>query len=380
MNAAVVDPLWLDRISSAALPAAPPRLVVRVALALRQALLTCAHALVPAEVRLLELAVGVAPTKLLHVVAKHRIADLLADGPRTAPELAERTGLDAGALHRTLRALAHLGVFTLRRDGRFENNRLSATLCDGRRGRLREAAVYLGSAANVAAWNDLEETVRTGRNAFERVFGMSIWEWFDGHPDERETFANFMMGRTAADAPLIASLYPFGEVGRICDVGGGRGTLLSELLIRHPHLRGILCDAPGVIASARALLQRRGVADRVELVAGSFFESVPVGADAYLLKNILHDWDDARSLRILGVVRRAMQPGQRLLVIEWLTERNDSAALGALSDVQMMTVCGDGRERGRLELEQLLRQGGFHVTRVLPSPTVSIVEAVADPN
>ncbi|MCU1281252.1 MAG: methyltransferase, partial [bacterium] len=171
MNAAV------DQISSQPYPAAPPGSVIRVVLALRKTLLALAHAMVPAEVRLFELAVGVAPTKLLHVVAKHRVADHLADQPRTALELVERTGLDADALHRTLRALAHLGVFRLRGDGRFENNRLSAALCDGRLGRMREAAVYLGSPSNVAAWNDLEETVRTGRNAFERVFGMSIWEW-----------------------------------------------------------------------------------------------------------------------------------------------------------------------------------------------------------
>ncbi|HEX8950756.1 MAG TPA: methyltransferase, partial [Polyangia bacterium] len=286
----------VDQISREPYPAAPPGFVIRVVLALRNALLALAHALVPADVRVFELAIGIAPTKMLHVVAKHRIADHLADGPRTAAELAWRTGLDADALHRTLRALAHLGVFRLRADGRFANNRLSASLRQGRYGRLRDAAVYLGSASNVGAWNDLEETVRTGRNAFERVFGMSVWDWFDAHADERETFAQFMMGRTVFEAPTIAALYPFGELQRICDVGGGRGTLLSELLVRHPHLRGVLCDAPGVIASARELLERRGLGDRVELVAGSFFESVPAGADAYLLKNILHDWDDARSL------------------------------------------------------------------------------------
>ena len=372
MNAAV------DQLSPAPYPAAPPGPVIKTVLALRKALLALADAIVPPEVRLFELAVGIAPTKLLYVVAKHRIADHLADAPRSAEELAASTDLDADALHRTLRALAHLGVFRLRADGRFENNRLSAALAQGRLGRLRDAAVYLGSAANVAAWNDLEETVRTGRNAFERVYGMSVWAWFDAHSDERETFAQFMMGRTVADAPLIASLYPFAELRRICDVGGGRGTLLSELLVRHPRLRGVLCDAPGVMESARLLFERRGLADRVQLVAGSFFESVPAGADAYLLKNILHDWDDARSLHILGVVRRAMQPGQRLLLVEWLTERNDSAGLGALSDVQMMTVCSEGRERGRQELKQLLQQAGFRLTRIFPSPTVSLVEAVAE--
>jgi hypothetical protein len=206
---------------------------------------------------------------------------------------------------------------------------------------------------------------------------MEIWDWFEQNPEERDTFAGFMMGRTTADAPLIATLYPFGEVERVCDVGGGRGTLLSELLVRHRHLRGMLCDAPGVVASAAELFARRRVSERVELCPGSFFDSVPSGADAYLLKNILHDWDDERCTRILDVVRGAMREDQRLLLVEWITERNDAASLGALSDVQMMTVCSEGRERGRAELEALLTRSRFRLRRILPSPTVSILEALA---
>jgi hypothetical protein len=209
------------------------------------------------------------------------------------------------------------------------------------------------------------------------VHGCSIWDWFEAHADERAAFADFMMGRTVADAPLIATLYPFAEVARVCDVGGGRGTLLSELLVRHPHLVGMLCDSPGVIASARPLLAQRGLSARVTLHPGSFFESVPRGADAYLLKHILHDWDDARARRILDVVRAAMDPGARLILVELITERNDSRGLGALSDVQMMTVCSEGRERSRAELETLLQQSRFRLRRIIPSPTVALVEAQA---
>ena len=363
--------------SPAPFPPPPPRWIIRAVLALRRALRATAEALVPPEVRVLELATGVAATKLLAAAAQLRIADRLADGPLGARELAERCQVDADALHRTLRALSHLGVFELRADGRFANNRLARALAGGNPARLRDACEYIGSPSNVRAWNDFDETLRTGRNAFERVHGMSVWDWFEQHPDERNTFAGFMMGRTIADAPLVAELYPFGEIERVCDVGGGRGTLLSELLVRHPHLTGMLCDAPAVVASAAALLSRRGVRDRVELHPGSFFDSVPAGADAYLLKNILHDWDDARCTHILDVVRRAMRADQRLLLVEWITERNDAAGLGALSDVQMMTVCSEGRERGRAELEALLAQSRFRLRRVLPSPTVSILEAVA---
>jgi hypothetical protein len=370
-------PTLPEPLSSAPYPDAPPPLAIKLVLALRRVLLRLAHALVPPEVQVFELATGVAATKLLQVAATHRIADALADGPRRADELAAAAALDADALHRALRALAYLGIFRLRRDGRFENNRAARALLSGQLGRTRQACEYLGSASNVRAWNDLDETIRTGRNAFERVHGRSIWDWFEAHADERAAFADFMMGRTVADAPLVATLYPFAEVKRVCDVGGGRGTLLSELLVRHRHLEGMLCDSPGVIDSARTLLAQRGLADRVSLHAGSFFASVPRGADAYLLKNILHDWDDARSRRILDVVRAAMEPGARLILVELITERNDSHGLGALSDVQMMTVCSEGRERGRAELETLLQQSRFVLRRIIPSPMVSLVEAVA---
>jgi hypothetical protein len=363
--------------SPAPFPAPPPRLIIRLVLALRRALHAAAAALVPAEVRVFELATGVAATKLLAAAAQHRIADRLLDGPASAQELAERCDVDADALHRTLRALCHLGVFRLGKDGRFANNRLSRALTGDKLGRTRDGCEYIGSPSNVRAWNDFAETLRTGRNAFERVHGMSVWDWFEQHPEERERFAGFMMGRTIADAPLVAALYPFGEIERVCDVGGGRGTLLSELLVRHPHLTGMLCDAPAVVASAAALFDRRGVRERVELHPGSFFDSVPAGADAYLLKNILHDWDDARCTRILDVVRRAMNANQRLLLVEWITERNDAAGLGALSDVQMMTVCSEGRERGRAELEALLLRSRFRLRKIVPSPTVSLVEAIA---
>jgi hypothetical protein len=228
------------------------------------------------------------------------------------------------------------------------------------------------------AWHDLETSVRTGKSAFPRVHGVSVWAWFDEHPEERETFAGFMMGLTIADAPVIASFYPWREVKRVCDVGGGRGTLLSELLVRHPHLEGILCDGAGVIEQARQLVERRGLGARMQLMPGSFFAEVPIGADAYVLKNVMHDWDDARCLHILGVMRKAMKPGARIILCESLVEKNDAESLAAIADVQMLMASDDGRERGRAELERLLTSAGFRLGRVLPSPTVSVIEGIAE--
>jgi hypothetical protein len=366
-----------DEISPKPFPGAPPGFLIRAVLWLRKKIVALANLLAPPEVRVFELTIGAAVTQMMGIAARHRLADRLAARPRTADELAAETGLDADALHRTLRALAGIGIFRLDGDGRFANTRAGNAMRSGRQMRMREYVEYFASPSNLRAWADAEETVRTGKNAFERVHGMSVWDWFDRHPEERETFAQLMMGLTTVDAPIIARLYPWQEVKRVCDVGGGRGTLLSELLIRHDHLRGVLCDAPGVIDSARLLLERRGVMDRVELAAGSIFSDVPAGADAYVLKNVLHDWDDARSLQILGVVRKAMQPGARLIICETLTERNDADSLGCLADVHMMMVCSDGRERGRDDYARLLEASGFRAGRVLAGPTVSVIEGVA---
>jgi hypothetical protein len=359
------------------LPGPFPAFAVRAVLALRARLRAALDASGPAELAIAERITSATQTIMLGEVARLGIADLLeARGPLSAAQIAEATSLDPDPVFRMMRALALGGVFARRRDGRFENNRLSSVLGRGDRSRLRDFAVYFASRSNIAAWHALGETLRDGKEGFARANGRDVWSYFDAHPEERETFAHAMMGLTTAEAPEIATLYPFSEVGTVCDVGGGRGTLLSEILIRHPHLRGVLCDAPGVLESARSLLRARGVEQRVELAPGSFFDAVPSGADAYLLKNVLHDWDDARSITILEVCRRAARRGAKLLVCEALVEPDTDDVIGAFSDVQMMVVCG-GRERGRRELTALLERSGYVLGRVFPGGTISVIESIA---
>ena len=356
----------------------PPRFVVQMVLGARQWLLALADAIVPAQLPLFEHATGIGRTQMLGTAARLRLADLLADGPLHATELAERTSRDPDAMQRMMRALATIGVFSLKRDGRFANNRVSAGLRTDQAGSFRHFADYFGSTSNVGAWSDFARTLETGKNAFERVHGMSVWDWFDQHPDERSVFAAAMGSMTELEAPGVATAYPFAEVKRVCDVAGSRGALLAEILVQHPHLSGVLFDNAGVIATAAPLLDARGVLARVELKSGSFFENVPPGCDAYLLKNILHDWDDERSLTILRNCRRAMQPGHRLLIVELVVERDSARGIGPMSDVQMMMVCSEGRERSRADFARLFEVAGFKLCRVVPtSGLMSIVEGVA---
>jgi hypothetical protein len=355
---------------------APPGLAVRAGIALRRSLQRAADAVVPARVALLERVIASAEGNLLGELARLGVADLLEKAKLTAREIAERTGTDPDAMARILRAAVFNGVFVRSSDGRFENNRMSRALLD-EEDSTRAFAIYFASKPNQNAWADLAETVRTGKNAFDRVHGSSVWEWFDAHPDQRETFARAMMSLTLWEAAGIASTYPFGEVATVCDIGGGRGTLLSEVLLHHVGVKGILVDAPGVLESAKSLLSARGVSDRVQLVAGSFFDAVPAGADVYTLKSVLHDWDDERAKKILTVCRSAMKPGTRLVLIELIVEA-DADHYGVMVDVHMMLVCGEGRERGQADFERLLQATGFRMQRVLFTSTgMGVIEALA---
>ncbi len=364
-------------LSSTPFPSSPPGFAIRAVVALRRWLQRLADALAPTELIAFDDATNLGKTHALAAVAHHGIPDALGDSAKSAAELAAELELDADAVHRTLRALATLGYFRLRSDGRFENNRLSRGLMGGKPARTREFLLYFASGSNAAAWSYLSHTLKTGDSPFDTIHGETVWDWFDRHADEREMFAHVMMGLTIASAPVIATLYPFGELSDVCDVGGGRGTLLSELLLRHPHLKGVLCDGEGVLESARELLAQRGVLDRVTLSPGSFFEKVPAGSQAYLLKNVLHDWDDGACGTILSVVKRACSRGTRLIVCEGLLEKNSHDPMGALTDLQMMVACSGGRERSEEELRTLLERAGFEHTRTFPFPTVSVLEAVA---
>ena len=356
---------------------APPDAAVRAAIGVRRAMKAATDRLAPADLVLWEMVTGVATTKMLGAAARLRIADLLAERPLDGATIADKTGQNADVMHRMMRALVSFGVFTLTADARFENNFRSEALRSGRPGAVREFIEYFATRSNVDAWNRFDETLATGKNGFAIEHGMSVWDWFDAHPGERALFATAMMGMTVMMAPVISNLYPWGELGTVCDVGGGRGTLLSELLLRFRSLRGVLYDGEGVVELGRELLQARGVMDRATLEAGSFFERVPSGADAFILKNILHDWDDAACKTILGNVRTACKVGQKVVILEMLLEHGDARGGGPPSDVHMMMVCDDGRERGRGELGTLLAATGFRLGRIQEHALISAIEGIA---
>lgn len=363
-------------IPSRALPKPPPGWIIRAAMAVSRMIEAVGRAMVPPGPLVFRDIFGAAKTEMIGVLCRHRVFDLL-DQPQTAETIAARLGFDVDRTFRLLRCAAHFDLLSVSPDLRFSLTRAGRALTSDHPSRARDFAVYFSSRSNFAAWSQLENTLRSDEHGFKLAHGTDVWSWFDAHPDERDTFARAMMGLTLQDAPFVASLYPWQEVQKVCDVGGGRGTLLSELLLRHGHLTAMLVDAPGVLELARTLLAHRGVGERVQLVPGSFFDSVPEGADAYVIKNVLHDWDDATCVRILEVVRRAMKPGQRLVLVEQLLERDDARHFVNVVDMHMMIACVNGRERSRAELRALMERAGFTAGRIFPGPITSVLEGRA---
>ena len=355
----------------------PPRLAVRAVVALRRRLQRLADRLIPAHVALFDQSIGVGRTQVIGTLADLGVADELAKGPATAEQVAGRVGANADALHRVMRAAAVLDVLALDRHGRFTLTRTGQTLRSDHPSSLRSWVRYLSLASTSAAWADLTETVRTGSASFPRLHGRSVWQWFAENPQEERLFAGAMRTLTEQDAPFIVHGYDWPEQGVLCDVAGGVGTLLAAILDTRPGLRGLLVDAPGVLAEADGWLGERGLRERVELAEGDIFRSVDARADVYLLKNILHDSDDEASATILRSVRAAMPAGSRLVVVEYLQERNRPDVMASLSDIQMMTQCDDGRERSAEEIQALLRTAGLRPGRVVRTGGPGLVEAFA---
>jgi hypothetical protein len=356
----------------------PPRAVVRFALRVRAWLLRLADLIVPPQARLIELGFGHQGTMLLHTAAKLRIADHLGDGAKTARELAEIVSADADSLHRMLRCLAMYGAFTLDEAGYFRNNRLSRGMIRGTPGSMWGWLNYSGSKANMAAWADFPSFVATGKNSFETVHGRDCWAYLSLYPEEGEYFDQAMVDLTDMFAPVIAGAYDFSKLGIVCDVAGGRGALLAAILGKYSGPRGWLVDAPRVLEHANTLLSARGMDRRVELRPGNMFADIPRGADAYLMKDILHDWDDARSLQILENCRRAMDPGKRLLLVEIVVGENETSMPGPAVDLHMAVATCDGRQRSRADFERLFAKSGFRLERIVETAVPSsIVEAIA---
>lgn len=330
----------------------------------------------PPHVQLVHMGTAHWVSHILYVAAKLSLADHLGKGPARADELAVTTNTHAPSLGRFLRTLAHLGLVTEDGAGRFALTRLGEALKTGATGAARAAILTLASPWMTGGWERLLESVQTGTPGLERALGMPIFDWLATHPEEASLFSETMVSFHGAEPDAVAAAYDFSGMQTIVDVGGATGNLLTTILGKHAGAQGILYDLPHVVRDASHLIQARGLANRVTIVAGSFFERVPEGGDAYLLSHIIHDWSEEQCLTILGHCRRAMSPASRLLIIEMVLPADNAPHPGKMLDMMMLVGPG-GQERTEPEYRTLLNKAGLRLTRVVPTNSaVSVVEAM----
>ena len=323
--------------------------------------------------RLAELADYVLPFAI-RAVGSLGVADQLIGGPLPVTEIAERCEAEPGALLRVLRAVAGAGIFTETEPGVFALTALAQPLRSDHPVSLRDAYPFL--VGDLHAWAEFDYTVRTGRSSFEHVHGMGYWDYMAEHPEESRRFDGSQAAGTRMELRTLMSAYDsWAGLTSVVDVGGGNGMFLSGLLARFRHMHGTLFDQPHVVAGAPQIMREAGVADRCTIVGGSVFDGVPAGGDAYLMKRFLWSWADDRADKVLSRVRAAMRDDSVLLLHEPVAYPGDSAEVGKLYDLILLTM-GGGCARTEGELSELLGHAGLRINRVIPTPMFPLTEVV----
>ncbi len=332
---------------------------------------------VPGPAALVEVILGAWVSQAVAVAAELKIADALADGPLPVLELARRVDAHPEALDRLMRALVSQGVFTARRGNRYALNAVSEPLRSDAPVSIAGMARFVGAPQHREHWSRLAEAVRTGRPQLEQLRGMPPFEYLGTEPELAAIFNDAMTSMSELALGPVVAAYDFTGLRTVVDVGGGHGRLLAAILSAAPSARGVLHDLPEVVEGAPELLGRFGVADRVEVSGGSFFEAVPPGGDAYVLKNVIHDWADEDALRILRTVRAAARPGATLLLVEAVIPEHQRESLAKIIDLEMLVSAG-GQERTEREYRTLFGQAGFGFTRVVQTAgPLSLIEGRA---
>jgi hypothetical protein len=329
----------------------------------------------PPDAYLIQLAFGPMVAQALYVAAKLGVADQLAEKPLSISELAARLDVHERSLYRLLRSLAGAGVFAETDPKVFALTPYAEALRSDVAGSMRNGVIFMGEEWHWRVWNNMLYSVQTGKPAWGYVHGAEVFDYFAANPEPSEIFNRAMTDGSIGIAPAITQAYDFSGCDTLVDIAGGHGYLLAQVLKASPGLKGILFDVPAVIQGAGALLEKEGVAARVEAVAGDFFAAVPRGAAAYMMKHIIHDWDDERAVKILSRIREAMPDSGKVLVIETVVPAGNEPHYSKVLDLEMLVSPG-GVERTADEYRELLAAAGLRLTRIIPTASpYSIVEA-----
>lgn len=314
-------------------------------------------------------------SQAIYAAAKLDVAGHLKNGDKTVDELAADTGTNSDALYRLLRALASVGVFSESKHRSFSLTALAELLRDDVPGSKRALALMSGDE-QFAAWTEIEHSIRTGEKAFDKVFGQPIFDYLGEHPEKAKIFDAAMVGIHGRESNAVLDAYDFPETGVVVDIGGGNGSQIVGVLQKQTSLNGILFDLPHVVERAQSGIDEADLTDRCQLVGGSFFESVPAGGDLYMMRHIIHDWDEEKTSLILKNCHQAMSAESKLLVIESVISEGNQPFGGKFLDLVMLLIPG-GKERTEKEYHSLFDQAGFRVEIIVPtSSEVSIIEVV----
>ena len=329
----------------------------------------------PAPAQMLQIISNFWTSRALYITTRLGIPDLLKSGPKTTAELAESTKTHAPSLYRLLRALASAGIFRSENGSGFGLTPMSELLVTDAPGSMRWFVISELGQEHYPAWGNLMHSVKTGEIAFDNHFGMDIWKYFASNPEDAAVFNDSMSGMTAVVNERITTLYDFSRFNKIVDVGGGHGGLITSILKANPQAKGVLFDAPEVVSGARPRIEAAGLGERCETVAGDFFQSVPAGGDAYIMKWIIHDWDDERAIRILKNIRSHVPQNGRVIVVDAVVPEGDEPDFSKFFDLNMLVMTG-GKERTEREFAELFAAADLKLVRVVSTdlPT-SIVEA-----
>jgi C-methyltransferase len=331
--------------------------------------------LAPAPVTMIELILAGWMSQAIAAAVELGIADALAEGPLTAEDLAGRIGADADAVDRLLRALVSRGVFRRHSDGAYGLNPLADTLRSDAPSSMAGAALFYGSPQRREDWSTLAEAVRSGKATIPMLRGKGFFEYLSEDPQLAKLFNDAMTSVSALAERTVVAAFDFNACPVVVDVGGGHGRLLATILASAPSAHGVLYELPDVAAGAPPLIAKLGVAERVHVETGSFFDSIPPGGDAYVLKHVIHDWPDDEAVQILRNLRAASEANTTVLLVELVIPEHDREFIGKWADLEML-LGANGRERTAAEYRALLGRSGFKMTRVVPTASpFSLVEA-----
>lgn len=358
------------------IPKYPPYWIARLTEKLRIFLIKISGRMVPARFAVVELAQNFFLSKAISVAAELKIADCLLDGPKTVSLIAKETGTDPGSLYRLMRALASFRVFKELKNKTFVLTPMAKALTDCDES-MKYLVMHMTSPCNWEMFGQMIHTIKTGKNAAKKLYGMEIFEYLKTNSYERNLFNKAMSNTSDMVSGAVISSYSFKGTKKLIDVGGGHGFLLSIILSKNKKMKGIVFDSSHVVEGARENFEKFGVSNRAGIKAGDFFESVPEGGDTYILKSILHDWNDEDCIKILKNINNVISNNGKLILVDSVIREDNEPAFGKLIDILMLIGTDGGKERTKKEFEYIFEQSGFKLTKITHTVApLSLIEGI----